>query len=78
MADGSEIVSLAAENISATDTRIAVGVRACVVFVLKYEGRGKLDAVCRIEMPNAVPMSISFAGMKGKELYAFGLNDGTM
>ena len=47
------------------------------VLILNYDGANKLAGIWAVKI-RAVPMSISFTGLKGNQLYAFGLNDGTM
>ena len=74
---GSEVISLASDKVSNTDIWIAVGVRTSSVLILKYDGVDKLEGVCTVKL-RGVPMSVSFTGMRGTELYAFRLNNGNM
>lgn len=61
-----------------TDTRIAVADRSCFVGVYSYDGRTELSPIFSTRINHSIPISISFANTKGREVYVFGLHDGTM
>ncbi|KAL1946016.1 hypothetical protein VTO73DRAFT_2018 [Trametes versicolor] len=75
---GAEILGLAYETVSPTETRIAVSDRSCFVGVYSYDGRTELLPIFTTRINNSIPISISFANAKGREVYVFGLHDGTM
>lgn len=75
---GSEILGLACDTLTQSDTRIAVSDRSGFVGVFSYEGRAELLPVFTVRINHAIPISLSFAGTRGRELYVFGLHDGTM
>ena len=76
--DGSEITALGCESISTTETRIIVGTYTGAVMVFQYDRRTTLQEVLAVESNSSIPISVSFAGTKGRELHIFGLHDGMM
>ncbi|KAI0652702.1 WD40 repeat-like protein [Trametes meyenii] len=75
---GAEILGLAYEVLSPTDTRILVTDRSGFVGVYSWDGRAELLPVFTTRLVNAVPISASFANSKCRKVYVFGLHDGTM
>ncbi|KAI8989144.1 WD40-repeat-containing domain protein [Trametes punicea] len=78
MGGGAEILALAYEVLTPTDTRIAVADRSCFVGVYSFDGRAELLPIFTARLNQSIPISISFANTKGREVYVFGLHDGTM
>ncbi|KAI0349224.1 WD40 repeat-like protein [Trametes cingulata] len=75
---GAEILGLAHETLTPTDIRIAVTDRSCFVGVYSYDGRGKLLPICTTRLNHCIPISISFAETRAREVHVFGLHDGTI
>ncbi|KAI0368517.1 YVTN repeat-like/Quino protein amine dehydrogenase [Pilatotrama ljubarskyi] len=73
-----EILGLAHETLTPTDIRIAVTDRSCFVGVYSYDGRGELLPIFTTRLNHCIPISISFAETRAREVYVFGLHDGTM
>lgn len=78
LGDGGEITALASVHIRVADTRIAVGTRTHIVDVFQYNGCEELRPIFSVRMDNVIPIAITFALSKARDVYVFGLHDGAM
>ncbi|OCH84646.1 WD40 repeat-like protein [Obba rivulosa] len=73
---GAEILGLACEALTPTNTRIVVSDRSRFVGVYSYGGHAELLPIFTVHVNHAIPISLSFVNTKGRELYKLSGTDG--
>ena len=64
------------EAITPMDVRIAAVQRLGTITILQFDGQAELLPVFSVKLGNVLPISVTFASTKGREIQVFGLNDG--
>ena len=76
LANGSEITCIADEAVTPNDTRLIVGQRSGNIHVLQFDGQSDFSVIFAVRIDRVLPIAVSFAGSKGKEVHVYGMHDG--